>query len=55
MSHDADQTALGIERPKTGMFTFDKSTREKNSHVVRAAARTHTHTNALPSPPLMVI
>lgn len=43
MSHDADQTALGIERPKTGMFTFDKST-GKNSLVVSGAAHTHAHT-----------
>lgn len=43
MSHDVDQTVLGIERPETGMFTFDKSTGE-NSLVVSGAAHTHTHT-----------
>lgn len=45
MSHGADQTVLGIERPKTGMFTFDKSA-GKNSLVVSGAAHTHTHTQA---------
>lgn len=42
MSHDGNQTVLGIERPKTGMFTFDKSTGE-NSYVVSRAVHTHTH------------
>lgn len=44
-SHDRDQTALGIERPKTGMFTFDKSA-GKNSGVVCEAAHAHP-----PTPP----
>lgn len=44
MSHDGDQTALGIERPRTGMFTFDKSG-GKNSLVVSGAILAHTHTH----------
>lgn len=43
MSHDGDQTALGIERPKTGMFTFDKRAAEKHSCCLRSRSHTDTH------------
>lgn len=38
-----DQTAHGIERPKTGMFTFDKEQREKQSGSVRSYSRPHIY------------
>lgn len=43
MSHDVDQTALGIERPKTGMFTFDKSARKKQSCCLSSCSHPRTH------------
>lgn len=54
ITYDADQTVLGIEHPKIGMFTLDKSN-GKNSHVVSAAAHKHAHTCAHPNHPFMVI
>lgn len=44
ITHDADQTVLGIEHPNTGMFTFDKSNVMLSQQLL---TRTHTQTHNL--------